>query len=173
MIEYRVNEEKGTVCAFMTNCRQDFINYVYNSTRVHSGGSCNFLADLVPDKWDNFPDKFVAVAKCNPEDKWNADLGKEVAKARLLTRYYATRSNFIRKIYANIMTIMEESLNNLNFGFMMSVDRFNSNENILDAVNRGYDPTDPNSDIANFFPDVDEDVVDDEKFDAEESSSEE
>ena len=172
MIEYRINEDKGTVCAFMTNCRQDFINYVYNATRVHSGGICSYLADIIRAKWDKFPDKFVAVAKCNPEDKWNADLGKEVAKAKLLIRYYTARSNFIRSIYTEIAQVVQESLNNLNFGFMVSMDRCSANTNILDAINQGYDPTDPNSDFSQFFPDVEEDEDFDIKVEEDISSKE-
>jgi hypothetical protein len=166
MIEYRVNKDKGTVCAFMTNCRQDFINYVYNATRIHRRGVCSSLADLVQSKWDKFPDRFVAVAKCNPTDKWNEELGKEVAKAKLLIRYYTSRSNFIRNIYTEMSQVIQESLNNLNFGFMVSMDRCSANANILEAINQGYDPTDPNSDFTQFFPDMEDDedfnVVDEE-----------
>jgi hypothetical protein len=62
--------------------------------------------------------------------------------------------------------VIQESLNNLNFGFMVSMDRCSANANILEAINQGYDPTDPNSDFTQFFPDMEDDedfnVVDEE-----------
>jgi len=158
MIEYRVNKNKGVVCAFMKDCNQDFVNYVYNCTAVHRNGDCNFLADIINKKFlEEFPDRFYAVAKCNPEtnDEWNEEFGKEVAKAKLLTKYYRVRSRFIGEIFNDIHKMVNDDqegiLSKLNEGFFTATTKMSANNDLVYAVNMGYDPTDPNSDISNYI----------------------
>ena len=158
MIEYRINKDKGVVCAFMTNCNHDFVNFVYNCTAVHRNGDCNFVADLIDKKLlEEFPDRFFAVAKCNPEtnDTWNEEFGKEVAKAKLLSKYYRVRARFIGEIFSDISMMMNDFrtgiLSRLNEGFSVATEKMTINNEIVYAVNTGYDPTDPDSDITQYL----------------------
>lgn len=169
MIEYRVNKDKGVVCAFMVNCNEDFVNYVYNCTAVHRNGSCNYIADLINAKYlEEFPDRFVAVAKCNPEtgDEWNEEFGKEVAKAKLLAKYYNVRGRFIRDIFSDIQNMCEDTLDKLNEGFFTASSKMTMNNDVVYAVNRGYNPTDPEDSLMKYLDsDEDEDWVDVDGFD--------
>ena len=164
MIEYRVNKDKGVVCAFMKDCNRDFVNYVYNCTAVHRNGSCNFIADLINTKYLNeFPDRFVAVAKCNSEtgDEWNEEFGKEVAKAKLLAKYYNVRSRFIRNIFGDIQDMFEDALNKLNDGFFVSSSKMTMNNDVVYAVNQGYNPTNPDDDLMKYIETDDWTDIDD------------
>lgn len=175
MIEYRVNKDKGVVCAFMKDCNRDFVNYVYNCTAVHRNGNCNYVASLINRKYlEEFPDKFVAVAKCNSEtgDTFNEEFGKEVAKAKLLSKYYSVRGRFIRNIFADIQEMFETTLDNLNDGFFVASSKMTMNNDIVYAVNLGYNPTDPNDSLMKYVNEEDsEDWVDIDVYDEEEPSS--
>ena len=159
MIEYRVNKNKGVVCAFMVGCNQDFVNYVYNCTAVHRNGNCNFAAELINQKYLNeFPDRFFATAKCNEEtgDEWNEEFGKEVAKAKLLSKYYTVRARFIKDIFSDISEMITGTngvLDKLNEGFFMATTKMSMNNDIVFAVNQGYNPTDPDDDISKYVGD--------------------
>lgn len=168
MIQYRVNKNKGVVCAFMTDCNQDFVNYIYNCTAVHRNGNCNFLANLINQKLLNeFPDRFFAVAKCNPEtgDEWNEEFGKEVAKAKLLSKYYNVIARFVKDIFSDIANMVTETggiLDKLNDGFFMATTKLAMNNDIVSAVNMGYNPTDPEDDISKYYISMDTPLSDEE-----------
>ena len=137
MIIYVVNEEKKKVCAYMPDCRQDFINYVYNCGSVNNDGRLKFIADIVSfDKLAKFPDKFFAVATCDDRDDFDPEIGKEIAKAKLLVKYYNTRARFIRSIYEEAIEYFNKFAESLQTGYEVALQKVEDSQNYVDDVNQ-------------------------------------
>lgn len=42
---------------------------------------------------------FYGIAKCNPDDEYNIEIGKEIAKARLLAKYYRVKRRLFDELF--------------------------------------------------------------------------
>ena len=42
---------------------------------------------------------FYGIAKCNPDDEYNLEIGKEIAKARLLAKYYRVKRRLFDELF--------------------------------------------------------------------------
>lgn len=42
---------------------------------------------------------FYGIAKCNPDDEYNVEIGKEIAKARLLAKYYRVKRRLFDELF--------------------------------------------------------------------------
>lgn len=42
---------------------------------------------------------FYGIAKCNPNDEYNVEIGKEIAKARLLSKYYRVKRRLFDELF--------------------------------------------------------------------------
>ncbi len=58
----------------------------------------NKITVLVNKKYRLKP-KYVGIARCNPEDKWNEEIGKLVAYKYMKREYFADFSRITRKMY--------------------------------------------------------------------------
>ena len=110
MIQYNINKEKRTIVAtFKTN---DLRTYLYDSLygmahnifkgtkvlkRLHI-----FTSRLAYKCINNHP-IMIGVAKCHPDDEWNENKGKFLAKTKLLRRWEALKTDFLAKLEKQIL----------------------------------------------------------------------
>lgn len=118
MIEYIVNKEKRTIVA-MIKFNED------NKTFKHSWVIFNRLYEVLNYLYDKdteysksyykkenkmyFPKYMSAKAKCNPEDEWNEEYGKQLARQRLVDKIHNYRNNSY-KIIAKMADEIKEKL---------------------------------------------------------------
>lgn len=77
-IRYTVNEKKRCVTAVIDNAEMDAINLI----NKRSGGQlCLFRPDLI------MRGTYVARVTCHDSDTFDPEVGKEIAKARVLEKY--------------------------------------------------------------------------------------
>lgn len=86
MVKYVVDTEARTVTATLEDCHDDVVK-TFNRR----------LGDSVFNKEDTFykaaqiPNTFVGVAKCHPDDTFDEEEGKQLAKKRLLDNYHKVK----------------------------------------------------------------------------------
>ena len=90
MIKYNVDRENGIVTATIDGCANDALNHV--NRRLKSAGFAVVETDKLKMK-----DAFTAKAKCHPDDEFNEDTGKEIARSRVLDKYHANRVDVLQK----------------------------------------------------------------------------
>ena len=88
-IKYVVNPEKKTVVCLLEGCKDD----VYNAMSPSEQAIVLFLH--VNCELNN---KYIGVAKCDPEDTFDEEFGRKLARNRMLKKYYRDRAY----IYYNI-----------------------------------------------------------------------
>ena len=119
MIEYIVNKEKRTVVAMIefgnreeTFKRSSYIcdDIIWALTRIKKNESYNKTKKF---KYNYekmfFPKTMSAKAKCNPEDEWDEEYGKQLARQRLVEKIKKYRSNTY-KIIVNLIEEMREAI---------------------------------------------------------------
>ncbi len=90
MFKYTVLKDQRKVIAVFTGADEDAFKYINKRLPDYlKMGRC-------PDEL-KMPFKFTGVAKCDPNDEWDEELGKVIAENRALIKYY----NTIVTIYAN------------------------------------------------------------------------
>lgn len=116
MIQYIVNKEKRTVVA-MIKFNED------NRTFKNSWSIFNRLYEVLDYLYDRdtefsksyykkenkmfFPTYVSAKAKCNPEDEWDEEYGKQLARQRLVDKIHNYRSNSYKVIADMVNEISE------------------------------------------------------------------
>ena len=91
-IKYVIDEEKRTVVCYMTNCRYDALDALRQS-----GALCMIAVPTMGCKPYLKPSKLLindiyrGKAKCHPDDIWNVEEGKRIARNRMLATYYMGR----------------------------------------------------------------------------------
>lgn len=100
-IRYVVNEEKRTVVAVIDNCAGDALSAIRKMT---TNGVFAY-APLFTNKYD-IDDTFVGMAKCNPEDVWDADVGKELARKRVISKHDKAVREALMKFHKEIVNLM-------------------------------------------------------------------
>ena len=117
MIEYIVNKDKRTVVAMIKfeeqqecfkNCGYIF-DRLADALDMIKGKELSWPTKsyLNLDKKMYFPRYMSAKAKCNPEDEWNEEYGKELARQRLVDKIHRYRSNCYGIIADTIEEIAE------------------------------------------------------------------
>ena len=105
MIEYIVNKEKSTVVAMIRfdedidnrNCFKSS-DWIYSSLYDALSGlqrKDNWIFNKTYNKQIkkmSFPQVITAKAKCSPNDEWNEEIGKEIARERLVKKIKKYRS---------------------------------------------------------------------------------
>lgn len=79
-IKYYSNPSKKQIIAVLSNTSMDAINKIAKVTADHPFFCMN-------EKY-TMPDKFRAVATCMDGDEFDEAVGKEIAKKKLMKRYY-------------------------------------------------------------------------------------
>ena len=116
MIKYIVNKEKRTVVAMikLTDDYEDSLPTFKNSQYIFDN-LWSTLKDIKHNKADfwgreyhiksckmYFPKYMSAKAKCSPEDEWDEEYGKKLARQRLTEKIHNYRSNSY-KIISNLI----------------------------------------------------------------------
>lgn len=118
MIEYIVNEEKKTVVAKFKrydkrhNDRGTWMRYimdhVWNLIERHNI-SYSFKhydnEDILGKELDKLDGRFYGIAHCSDKDTFDVNFGKELAKKRLLKKYYKAQMNYENKLRYSINNI--------------------------------------------------------------------
>lgn len=92
MIKYFINEEKRQVIGLLENTRWDAYNKVCKMVR-----DTDFC--VVANEKLMMPDKFRVVVQCDERDEFDPEIGKKIAKERLLKNYYASLDKRVSKFY--------------------------------------------------------------------------
>lgn len=86
-IKYVVNEKKRVIVAIMEDTEEDAIWYMYKK---------RFFLDVFPfEPRMKMKKNYVGLARCCEEDEFDVKLGKELAKKRVLEKYY---TDFLKAI---------------------------------------------------------------------------
>ena len=98
MIKYAVVPEKKIVYAILSNTRHDAIRKI---ERIIGDDSpfCAYSRKYM------MPNTFRAKATCDDRDEWNEEVGKEVAKAKVLKNYYRSLDKRIDMFRADLIDI--------------------------------------------------------------------
>ena len=89
-IKYFVNEEKRQVIGLLENTRWDAFNKICKTVR-----DTDFC--VVPHEKYMMPSEFRVVVTCDPRDEFDVEVGKKIAKERLLKNYYASLDKRVNK----------------------------------------------------------------------------
>lgn len=84
MIQYTVDEQNRQVIATIEGCQSDVINRMR-----HKVGSVIESERFA--KAAKISNTFKGVAKCHPDDTFDVEVGKQVAKCKLLNKYHSAR----------------------------------------------------------------------------------
>lgn len=107
MIKYIVNKEKGVVVAYMEGCMDDarveaMKRFGIDVTNSHTFG--DFL---------DMPNTFKGVARLKNSDVFDENIGKNVAKAKLLRTYFNVKANTLykfREAICNTIKIFDKDI---------------------------------------------------------------
>lgn len=80
-IKYFVNEEKKQVIGLLENTRWDAVNKIEKMV-----SNTDFCVTL--NKKYMMPSRFKVTVTCDPRDTFDPEIGKRIAKKRILDRYY-------------------------------------------------------------------------------------
>lgn len=98
MIRYYVNNEKRQVIGVLDGTRYDVLKKI-NKLIDNENFGCYYNVKCL------MPDSFKVVVTCDPSDKFDIDIGKKIAKKRIMDRYYKSfdkRMNFFIKDIKNM-----------------------------------------------------------------------
>lgn len=123
MIEYNVNEEKGTVVAYFKDDEKNTSHeYWFNCimTKLQKLSQINFLAnDLICNMALTSVDEALACtgnlygkAKVHGDDVFDEEKGKEIARMKLLSKYYQAESDAIYYFTKRYNRMVHEMLQN-------------------------------------------------------------
>lgn len=112
-ITYNIDKENRIITASMDECVFDAYD---NLKKI--GLDANLLLNFFNLGWTEFTMRRVykGVAKCHPDDDWDEEKGKELAKARLLRKYYKDYAHLFGKILFKIDRFYSEVEKKFNYG---------------------------------------------------------
>ena len=84
MIKYTVDKEKGIVTAEIDGCENDVLRLLEKACKTKFIG-INQKDEI--EKAAQISGSFKGVAKCHPDDLFDEELGKNIAKSRMLNKY--------------------------------------------------------------------------------------
>ena len=82
-LQYVINEEKKTVTCIAWDCENDLIEYLLKKS------SDSFTLDTLVQNYEKLllNHKYVGTAKCSPEDTFDVEIGKKIARAKMREKY--------------------------------------------------------------------------------------
>lgn len=90
-IVYRVNEKFRTVVAYFYGGRAYWAHsFLRIMEKILPGSSTRIMNSGVPQAQDyfmNVSSRIAGVARCHPDDIWDAETGKKIARKRLLMKF--------------------------------------------------------------------------------------
>lgn len=97
MIKYTVDKEKGIVTAEIDGCENDVLRLLEKACKTKFIG-INQKAEI--EKAAQISGSFKGVAKCHPDDLFDEELGKNIAKSRMLNKYHEARIKALNRVDA-------------------------------------------------------------------------
>ena len=98
MVRYFVNEEERKVVAVLENTRWDAYNKI-----------CKMMRDtdfcIAPNKKYMMHNTYRAVITCNEQDEFNEEVGKKMAKERVLEHYYTALDKRLDEFRSSVMAL--------------------------------------------------------------------
>ena len=91
-IKYYVNEEKRQVIGVLSNTRWDAVNKINKMIRDTDFCFC-------PCEKYMMPTEFRVVVQCDERDEFDPEVGKKIAKTRILDRYYPALDKRVNKFF--------------------------------------------------------------------------
>lgn len=97
-IKYFVNEKKRQVIGVLSNCQWDAIRKI---DKMIAGTEFCFC----PSEKYMMPSEFRAVVQCDERDEFDPEIGKRIAKERILDRYYPAIDKRVGKIREALLAL--------------------------------------------------------------------
>lgn len=152
MIKYTIKEKEKIVIAefqddyysIINNIRKKFKNYYYSIKSVECDDI--FIFTIVHhildysgylDDYKYRPKRFIAKAKCDDEDIFDVEIGKKIAKEKLLKKH----KEFYNKIFIKLNNLITC---NISFIFNQIVLDINQKNNITNSASNFYFNVDTN-----------------------------
>lgn len=116
MIKYNVDKKNRTVAAYFEGGMLYWHDCIYSKARKTD---CYYLlgsddiSGIITNSLDNLNGSLCGIARASEVDDWNEEIGKEVAKLRLLRKYYATEIHVLNKMSKVIESRANISKNNI------------------------------------------------------------
>ena len=101
MINYNVNEETRTITASISGCENDVLNSICRRFNV-SLGDRQYKGPSQLVCVAKMKDEYIGVAKCHPDDQFDANIGMELAKKRLLDKYHSDRVRALNRVESHM-----------------------------------------------------------------------
>ena len=96
MIKYFVNKEKRQVIAVLENTKWDAYNKI--EKMIADTQFC-----FIPTSKYLMPGQFKVTVNCDPRDEFDVEIGKNIAKKRILKNYYASLDKRVDKFYEDAL----------------------------------------------------------------------
>lgn len=108
-IRYVINEEKRTCVAILENTKYDAISKINKMCKSEARFSDEAEIHVYSYKNSKYkiPNRFVGVAKCSPEDVWDVEVGKRIAREKLLDKYHKALHNKQAKFLDNMLYVAD------------------------------------------------------------------
>ena len=106
MMKISVIEGQGKVIARLDNCNMD----AYNVLRKRLPVYMTINPDAVKMK-----NTFKAVAKCHPDDVFDAEKGADIAKERVIAKYNAAMCKILNQVGTDVDMYLEDVDSRLEF----------------------------------------------------------
>lgn len=122
-LQYVINEEKKTVTCIAWECENDLIEHLLKKS------SDSFTLDTLVQNYEMLllNHKYVGTAKCAPEDTFDIEIGKKIARAKMRERY--TRDKL--KGIDNFLDTLLPMANLLKDSFDAVISSYDKNADIL------------------------------------------
>lgn len=104
-INYSIDKDHGRIVAMIFGFKQELENIV----KKHNAQSPYLKIDASK-VIEHYPDRVRAVAKVADGDEWDEQLGKEIAKMKLLSTLFTLRDNFALDVSTLARTLAEDYL---------------------------------------------------------------
>ena len=97
-IKYFVNEEKRQVIGLLDGTRWDAVNKI--NKMMLDTDFCLCMCG----KYE-MPHEFRAVVTCDPSDEFDVEVGKKIAKQRILDRYYTSLDKRVNQFFDAMLVL--------------------------------------------------------------------
>lgn len=115
-MKFFVNEEKRTVVAIVDECLSDFRNRISKNPFFRI---LYVVDDYKGGEWTFMNESYKGIAKCHPNDVFDVEIGKEIAKNRALRKYYSD----LRLKYSRFFDMLDEIADVEDKNYDMIIDR--------------------------------------------------
>lgn len=129
-LQYVINEEKRTVTCIAWNCSGD----LYEQLLKKVESDYIFRAIIDHDEQLLLKHKYVGTAKCSPEDTFDIETGKKIARAKMREKYTRDKIKALGNLfefYEDLGTLLDDSFNAL-------INSYDKNADILQSYNVSY-----------------------------------